>query len=59
VVDAVEQRVRARLWRDRELSEWLEGRIPALERGETTPLAEAEALIARAVAAGTLTGKDE
>ncbi len=59
VVDAVEQRVRARLWRDTELSEWLEGRIPALERGETTPLAEAEALIARAVAAGTLTGKDQ
>lgn len=58
VVDAVEQRLRARLWRDAALSEWLDGRIPALERGETTPLAEAESLIARAVAAGTLTGKD-
>jgi LAO/AO transport system kinase len=58
VVDAVEQRLRARLWRDAATNEWLDGRIPALERGETTPLAEAEALIARAVAAGTLTGKD-
>lgn len=58
VVDAVEQRLRARLWRDAGTNEWLDGRIPALERGETTPLAEAEALIARAVADGTLTGKD-
>lgn len=58
VVDAVEQRLRARLWRDAGTNEWLEGRIPALERGETTPLAEADALIARAVAEGTLTGKD-
>ncbi|HRN53626.1 MAG TPA: methylmalonyl Co-A mutase-associated GTPase MeaB, partial [Gemmatimonadaceae bacterium] len=58
VVDAVEQRLRARLWRDAGTNEWLDGRIPALERGETTPLAEAEALIARAVTDGTLTGKD-
>lgn len=58
VVDAVEQRVRTRLWRDAELSAWLDSRIAALESGATTPLAEAEALIARAVAAGTLTGKD-
>lgn len=56
VVEAVEQRLRARLWRDAGTNEWLDGRIPALERGETTPLAEAEALIARAVADGTLTG---
>jgi LAO/AO transport system kinase len=58
VIDAVEQRLRARLWRDAATNEWLDGRLAALERGETTPLAEAEALIARAVAAGTLTGKD-
>jgi LAO/AO transport system kinase len=56
VVDAVEQRLRARLWHDAELDQWLDWRIPVLERGETTPLAEADALIARAVAAGTLTG---
>lgn len=58
VVDAVEQRVHVRLWRDPGTNEWLDGRIPALERGETTPLAVAEALVARAVADGTLTGKD-
>ncbi len=56
VVEAVEQRVRARLWRDPALNEWLDGRLPALERGETTPLAEAVAMIARAVGDGTLTG---
>lgn len=58
VVDAVEQRLRARLWTDAALTEWLESRLSALESGTTTPLAEAESLIARAVAAGTLTGKD-
>ncbi len=58
VVDAVEQRLRSRLWRDAAINEWLEGRLPALERGETTPLAEADALITRSVAAGTLTGNN-
>lgn len=58
VVDAVEQRLRARLWRDAATNAWLEGRLPELERGETTPLAVAAALIVRSVDAGTLTGKD-
>lgn len=57
VVDAVEQRLRARLWRDAAINEWLEERLPALERGEITPLAVADALIARSVDAGTLTGR--
>ncbi len=56
VVDAVEYRVRRRLWRDAGTQEWLEAQLPALERGETTPLAVAEALLARSVEAGTLTG---
>lgn len=56
VVDAVEQRVRRRLWSDASTQEWLESQLPALERGETTPLAVAEALLVRGVAAGTLTG---
>jgi LAO/AO transport system kinase len=56
VVDAVEHRVRRRLWSDASTQEWLEAQLPALERGETTPLAVAEALLARSVAAGTLTG---
>lgn len=59
VVDAVEQRLRARLWRDAEISTWLEEQLPALERGETTPLAVATTLIDRSVKAGTLTGKDQ
>jgi len=56
VVDAVEHRVRRRLWRDAAVQEWLEAQLPALERGESTPLAVADALLQRSVAAGTLTG---
>ena len=56
VVDAVEYRVRRRLWNDAPTMEWLDSQLPALERGETTPLAVAEALLVRSVAAGTLTG---
>lgn len=57
VRDAVEQRVRRRLWSDAGSNEWLEAQVPALEAGTTTPLAVAEALLARSVAAGTLTGE--
>ncbi len=57
VVDAVEHRVRRRLWRDAALTDWLEAQLPALERGELTPLAVAETLLDRSVQAGTLTGK--
>jgi len=56
VMSVVESRVRQRLWNDPATKEWLESRLPALERGESTPLAEAETLLARSVAAGTLTG---
>jgi putative protein kinase ArgK-like GTPase of G3E family len=59
VVDAVEQRVRAQLWRDADTTQWLEGQLPALERGETTPLTVAKALLVRSVEAGTLTGQDK
>ncbi len=54
VVDAVERRVRQRLWRDAATNDWLDAQLPALESGTMTPLAAAEALLARAVAAGTL-----
>jgi LAO/AO transport system kinase len=57
VVDAVEWRLKRRLWTDAGTKEWLEAQLPALESGATTPLAVAEALIERSVAAGTLTGK--
>lgn len=56
VVDNVEQRMRRRLWSDASTKEWLEAQLPALERGETSPLAVAEMLISRSVEAGTLTG---
>ena len=56
VVDSVEHRMRRRLWSDASTKEWLEAQLPALERGETSPLAVAEMLISRSVAAGTLTG---
>lgn len=59
VVDAVEQRVRSQLWSDVATTQWLEGELPALERGETTPLTVAKALLARSVAAGTLTEQDQ
>lgn len=58
VVDAVEHRVRRRLWRDASVQEWLEAQLPALERGETTPLAVADALLMRSAQAGTLTGNN-
>lgn len=58
VVDAVEQRVRHRLWRDAATQEWLEGQLPGLERGERTPLGVAKALLERSVATGTLTEQD-
>jgi hypothetical protein len=56
VMALVEARVRRALWQDAATRDWLESRLPALESGETTPLAEAGALLARSVAAGTLTG---
>ncbi|MBX3172828.1 MAG: methylmalonyl Co-A mutase-associated GTPase MeaB [Gemmatimonadaceae bacterium] len=52
VVDAVHEEVRARLWRDADLAAWLDGRLGALERGTTTPLAEAKALLAQAASRG-------
>jgi LAO/AO transport system kinase len=58
VVDAVEQRVRAMLWRNPDVNEWIEAQLPALERGETTPLTVAKTLLDRSVAAGTLSGTD-
>ncbi|HET8769615.1 MAG TPA: methylmalonyl Co-A mutase-associated GTPase MeaB [Gemmatimonadaceae bacterium] len=57
VVDVVERRVRERLWRDEATRDWLEAQLPALERGETTPLMVADTLLKRSVAAGTLSGQ--
>jgi LAO/AO transport system kinase len=47
VVEVVEQRVRSRLWRDAGTAAWLDARIPALERGESTPFGVADELLER------------
>jgi LAO/AO transport system kinase len=47
VVEVVEHRVRQRLWADAATREWLDGRLPALAAGTTTPFAVADELLAR------------
>jgi LAO/AO transport system kinase len=51
VRDAVEHRVRRRLWNDAATDAWLDGEMHGLEAGTTSPLAVADALLARS---GTL-----
>ena len=55
VVEVAEQRMRYRLWSDPATSRWLDERLPALESGESTPFAVADALLARS--GDLLTGK--
>ena len=47
VVEVAEDRMRRRLWSDSGTNDWLEARLPALESGEATPFAVADALLAR------------
>lgn len=47
VVEVVEDRVRARLWRDDATNAWIEERLPQLESGTLTPFAAADALLER------------
>lgn len=47
LVDAVEDRVQARLWRDDATNAWIETKLPELESGALTPFAAADALLAR------------
>ena len=47
VVEVAEDRMRRRLWTDTDTNEWLDARLPALESGEATPFAVADALLAR------------
>ena len=47
VVDVAEQRIRKRLWNDPATNAWIDGRIPELESGGTTPYAVADALLAQ------------
>jgi LAO/AO transport system kinase len=50
VREITEEKVRGRLWRDQGTREWVEGRLPAMERGEATPFAVADELLARSAA---------
>jgi LAO/AO transport system kinase len=47
VVEVTEDRMRRRLWTDADTNDWLDARLPALESGEATPFAVADALLAR------------
>ena len=47
VRDAVDHRVRHRLWGDAATAAWLDGEIAPLEAGQVSPLAVADALLAR------------
>jgi LAO/AO transport system kinase len=47
IVEVVEDRVRARLWRDDATNAWIEAKLPELESGTLTPFAAADALLAR------------
>jgi LAO/AO transport system kinase len=47
VVDVAERRIRKRLWNDPATNAWIDGRIPELEAGRTTPYAVADALLAQ------------
>ena len=47
VVEVAEDRLRRRLWSDRSTQAFIDDNLPALERGDTTPFAIADALLAR------------
>ena len=47
IVEVAEGRLRRRLWSDRETQAFIDSALPALERGDTTPFAIADALLAR------------
>jgi LAO/AO transport system kinase len=57
VVEVVERRVRQRLWLHAPTNEWVESRIADLERGDTTPFAVADELLARS--GGLLAGEPD
>jgi LAO/AO transport system kinase len=45
VVDAVEQKMRGRLWTNPDVSEWLDSELTALETGKETPYGAADRLL--------------
>ena len=56
VVEAVEYRVRSRLWQDPGTMAWLDERLDELERGDLTPFGVADRLLARSTDLLTRTG---
>src|SRR3954465_6348 len=47
VIDVVERKVRDRLWKDSGTMAWLEGQLPSVEEGRSTPFAVADQLLLR------------
>ena len=47
VVEAVERRLRQRLWGNPDIAAWVDAQLPALEAGTVTPFAVADTLLAR------------
>ena len=47
VVEITEEKLRRRLWGDADTGAWLDAELPAVQAGERTPFAVADALIAR------------
>ncbi|HEX5180643.1 MAG TPA: methylmalonyl Co-A mutase-associated GTPase MeaB [Gemmatimonadaceae bacterium] len=47
VVEAVERRLRQRLWGNPDIAAWVDAQLPALEAGTLTPFAVADTLLAR------------
>jgi len=47
IVEVAEDRLRRRLWSDRDTQAFIDAALPAMERGETTPFEIANALLAR------------
>ncbi len=45
VIDAVEQKMRARLWNNQDVSDWLDSELSALESGKETPYGAADRLL--------------
>ncbi len=45
VIDAVDRRMRSRLWKDGEANGWLQARIAELESGAATPYTVADELL--------------
>lgn len=47
IVEVAEDRLRRRLWSDSDTQQFIDAALPAMERGDTTPFAIADALLAR------------